>query len=212
MINVVIADDHKMVLQGLKMLLESGEDIEVTGTASDGREALEAILEKKPDIAILDISMPEIDGIELVNEIKRRELKTKVILCTAKKDPQTADIALKAGTSGFLLKDSAFDELLSAIKIVQEGKEYIGPSIAMELLNYRSEKGKNPSSLTPREEEILTLIALGLSNKQIAAKLFISVKTVETHRTKVMQKLDLHCVADLVRYAMKAGLVDQDDA
>jgi two-component system, NarL family, response regulator NreC len=208
MIKVVIADDHKMFLEGLKSLIKTVDYIEITGEASNGKEALSLIRETKPDIAILDISMPDMNGIETAREVVKQDLPTKIILLTMDKAAIVIEKAIACGVKGYLLKDNAFEELLEAIKLVQTGENYYSPGVMEEIFKKQILKKNTPSRLTPRETEVLKFIALGKTNKNIASELFISVKTVETHRSKIMQKLKIHKVADLVRYALKAGIID----
>lgn len=208
MIKVVIADNHVIFRQGLLKLLQAAQDITVAGEAGNGPETLELIAKEKPDLAILDISMPGLDGFEIYEKMKSNGLETKVIFLTVHNDTLTAKKAIQANTSGYVLKDNAFEDLLYAIRAVASGGKFISPSISDKILNF-SEKENENHILTGRESEILRLIASGLTNKQIANKLFISIKTVETHRTNIMQKLDVHTTADLVRYAIKTGLLEK---
>jgi DNA-binding NarL/FixJ family response regulator len=207
-ITVIVADDHGIFRQGLSELLRSKEGIAFAGEASNGNDALRLILDKKPDIAVLDVSMPELSGIEIAKELKRRKISTKVIILTMHKDPLTAERAVKAGAGGYILKDNTFEELLYAIKVVCAGGSFISPSLAGHFMNHMYGSKKKKDILTEREKEVLALIAKGRTNKQIAEKLFISIKTVETHRLRIMKKLSIHKVADLVRYAIKSGLTD----
>lgn len=204
MIRVIIADDHTIFRQGLSKLLSSESDIEVIGEAGDGDAALALILEKRPDVAVIDISMPGKNGIEVLREA--RETDTGIIILTMHRDALRAAQALNSGAKGYLLKDGAVDELVSAIVKVNEGKRYISPSVSAELMLYTKQAMERPV-LTERENSVLKLIAGGLSNREIAERLCISIKTVETHRAKIMNKLDLHKVADLVRYAFENGIV-----
>lgn len=208
MIKVVLADDHKMFLEGLKSLIKTVDHIEITGEASNGKDALSLIRKTEPDIAILDISMPDMNGIETAQEVVKLDLPTKIILLTMDKTTTVIEKAIACGVKGYLLKDNAFEELLQAIKTVQTGEKYFSPGVMEEIFNKQILKKETPSRLTSRETEILKLITLGKTNKNIASELFISVKTVETHRSRIMQKLKIHRVADLVRYALKAGLID----
>jgi DNA-binding NarL/FixJ family response regulator len=208
MIKVVIADNHVIFRQGLLKLLQSAQDITVAGEAGNGPETLELIAKEKPDLAILDISMPGLDGFEIYEKMKSNGIETKVIFLTVHNDTLTAKKAIQANTSGYVLKDNAFEDLLYAIRAVASGGKFISPSISDKILNFSEKESKN-HILTGRESEILRLIASGLTNKQIANKLFISIKTVETHRTNIMQKLDVHTTADLVRYAIKTGLLEK---
>ncbi|MCI0487913.1 MAG: response regulator transcription factor [Blastocatellia bacterium] len=206
MIRVLIADDHTIFRQGLAQLLGSVEDMEICGEASDGREALKLISETVPDIAILDISMPGLNGLETLQEIKRRGLATKTVLLTMHSEPDAANRAIREGAQGYVLKDNAFEDLLYAIRAVASGGTFISPMLAAGMLNPRKERRKPGEQLTRREREVLALIASGLTNRQIAEKLFISIKTVETHRARIMHTLDLHTTADLVRYALENDL------
>ena len=208
MIKVIIADDHVIFRQGLLKLLQSAPDIAVIGEAGEGHESLDLIKKEKPDVAVLDISMPGLSGIEIVQEIKMLGLATKVIFLTMHNDPLTAKKAMQSNALGYVLKDDAFEDLLYAIRAVALGRTFISPSISEKILKSGKPKETENRILTEREQEVLRLIALGLTNKKIAEKLFISVKTVDTHRTRILQKLDAHTAADLVRYAIKIGLIE----
>jgi DNA-binding NarL/FixJ family response regulator len=207
MITVALADDHIIFRQGLLKLLQSAEDITVTGEAGDGHEILTIILREKPAVAILDITMSGLDGFEVFEQIKNNNLTTKVIFLTMHNDPLTAKKALMSKASGYVVKDNAFEDLLYAIRTVSAGGKFISPSISDRILNPPPLRGANHNVLTEREREILALIASGLTNKKIANQLSISIKTVETHRTRILQKLDVHSTADLVKYAIKTGLL-----
>jgi len=208
MIRVIVADDHKIFKQGLMKLLQSAEDISVIGEAGEGFETVNLIEKKRPDIAILDISLPGLSGFEITEEIHKKGLETKVVFLTMHTDLLTAQKAILSSASGYVLKDNAFEDLLYAIRAVASGGKFISPLISDKVLNIYAAKEGRTDILTPRESIILRLIASGLTNKQIADKLSISVKTVDTHRTKIMQKLNARKAADLVRYAMKIGLID----
>jgi DNA-binding NarL/FixJ family response regulator len=209
MIRVIIADDHIIFRQGLLKLLQSAEGITVVGEMSEGKEALAMILKESPDIAVLDISMPGLSGIEISKELKVRGCATKVIYLTMHNDVLTAKKALTSGgVSGYILKDDAFEDLLYAIKSVSYGGKFISPSISDRILHPSSLKAVEKNILTEREREILKLIASGLTNRKIADKLSISVKTVETHRARILQKLDFHTTVELVKYAIKTGLLE----
>lgn len=209
MIKVVIADDHIIFRQGLLKLLQSADDIMVVGEAGDGNEVLNIVLKEKPDLAILDISMSGLSGFEIAEEIQKKGIETKVIFLTMHNDPLTAKKAILSNVSGYVLKDNAFEDLLYAIRSVASGGKFISPSIFDKILNLSAVKENKNHILTRREIEILGLIALGFTNKKIADKLSISVKTVETHRAKILQKLDAHTTAELVRYAIKTGLLEE---
>lgn len=209
MIKIVIADDHVIFRQGLLKLLQSADDIMVVGEAGDGNEVLNIVLKEKPDLAILDISMSGLSGFEIAEEIQKKGIETKVIFLTMHNDPLTAKKAILSNVSGYVLKDNAFEDLLYAIRSVASGGKFISPSIFDKILNLSAVKENKNHILTRREIEILGLIALGFTNKKIADKLSISVKTVETHRAKILQKLDVHTTAELVRYAIKTGLLEE---
>lgn len=208
MIRVIVADDHIIFRQGLLKLLQSAEGITVAGEAGDGKEALTMILNESPDIAVLDISMPGLSGIEISKELNTRGSATKVVYLTMHNDELTARKALTSGVSGYILKDDAFEDLLYAIKSVASGGKFISPSISDKILQPSPLKSVEKNILTGREREILKLIASGLTNRKIADKLYISVKTVETHRARILQKLDFHTTAELVKYAIKTGLLE----
>ncbi len=207
MIKVVIADDHVIFRQGLLKLLQSSEDITVVGEAGDGQEALRLIEKENPDIAILDISIPSFSGFDIAKEIQLKGIKTKVIFLTMHNDSPTAKKAVQSA-SGYVLKDDAFEDLLYAIRSVSSGKKFVSPSISEKILITGTMRENGNRILTDRECEVLRLIASGLTNKKIANRLSISIKTVETHRTRIMQKLDAHTSADLVRGAIKMGLIE----
>jgi DNA-binding NarL/FixJ family response regulator len=209
MTRVIIADDHIIFRQGLLNLLKSAPDISVIGEAGEGAETLNLIIKENPDIAILDISMPGVDGFGILQKIQSMGLTTKVIFLTMHNETLTAKRALQLNASGYVLKDNAFEDLLYAVKTVSAGGTFISPSVSGRILKATSDEGKDSHILTIREREVLKLIASGLTNKQIATQLFISVKTVETHRTNIMQKLDVHTTADLVRYAIKTGILEK---
>jgi len=199
-VRVILADDHTMLREGLSRLLTS-EGIDVVGQAKSGEEALALIEENRPDVAIVDVSMPEPDGIEVATRVAAGPSETKVLLLTVFDNPHTARRALRSGASGYLLKSSAFEDLVYAVNVVAGGGTYISPEIAGEVLSTSGD-----DVLTPREREVLLHIARGESNKEVAKSLGISVKTVETHRAALMRKLDLHNTAALVRYVLETGL------
>jgi DNA-binding NarL/FixJ family response regulator len=208
MIKVVLCDDHVIFRQGLLKLLQSAEDIIVVGESGDGNEVLNLILREKPDLAILDISMPGLSGFEIAEKIQKSGLETKIIFLTMHNDQPTVKTAIQSDASGFVLKDDAFEDLLYAIRAVASGGKFISPSLSAEFFKAKPPTEIKYHNLTEREREILRLIALGLTNKKIAEKLCISVKTVETHRTNILQKLNIHSTADLVRNAIKMGLLE----
>ena len=206
MIKIIIADDHAIFTEGLSIMLSTASDIVVLGKATEGNGALKIIDTLHPDVAILDISMPGMNGIEIAKEVYRKRLNTKIILLTMHNNPLTADKLLKSGVSGYVMKEDAFKDLLVAIKTVRSGGQFVSPSLAEKMSCLRNSKAEGFAGLSGREKEVLQLISSGLTNKQIAARLLISVKTVESHRTNIMQKLCIHNTAELVRYAIKEGL------
>jgi DNA-binding NarL/FixJ family response regulator len=207
MIRVAIADDHAIFRQGLLKLLQTAADITVVGAAGDGREALELIDRERPDLAVLDIAMPGLNGLELADELNRLGLATRVIFLTMHNDLLTARKAIRSTAWGYLPKDDAFEELLQAIRAVAAGRKFISPRLSDQVFAAGAGQGKT-TALTERECQVLGLIAAGLTNKQVGDRLFISVKTVETHRTKIMHKLGVHSTADLVKYAIRTGIYE----
>jgi two-component system, NarL family, response regulator NreC len=206
-IRVVLADDHVLVRQGLKSLLER-EGFQVVAEASDGQEALCHVESLQPDIAVMDISMPTLNGLNAAREISRSSRKTKTILLTQHDEGQYVREALEAGVKGYVLKNQVASDLLLAIRQVSRGEVYLSPGVSsavMEAYRSKSENSRNP--LTLRETQVLQLIAEGKSTKDIASLLSISVKTAESHRTRLMQKLDIHETASLVLYAVRHGIV-----
>ncbi len=208
MTRVVIADDHRIFREGLLALLQVIPDLEVVAEASNGDEASRLIVEHRPDLAILDVAMPGCGFMDVVDEIRRHKCPTRIILLTMHGNAELVRNAMKAGVAGFVLKENAFDDLHRAIEDVVRGESAFSPHLGKLVPREIESKDPGRGSLTRREKEILEWIALGLTNKQIASRLFISVKTVETHRTRLMSKLDLHTTADLVRYALLHGLTE----
>jgi DNA-binding NarL/FixJ family response regulator len=206
-LRILLADDHVLVRQGLRALLER-EGYQVVAEASDGQEAVRLVESLHPDIAIMDISMPSFNGLNAAQEMKRYSEKTKTILLTQHDEAQYVRAALEAGVSGYVLKNQVTSELLLAIRQVSRGQVYLSPGVSSAVVDaYRSgpEKSKNP--LTMRETRVLKLIAEGKSTKDVASLLGISVKTAESHRTRLMHKLDIHETASLVRYAVRNGII-----
>jgi DNA-binding NarL/FixJ family response regulator len=204
---IVLADDHRVVREGLKALLV-GQGFDVVGEAPDGREALRQVEHHQPDIAVLDLSMPQLNGVDAARTIVRRWPRTRTLLLTIhSEDPYVID-ALRAGVRGYVLKTQAGTELAEAIREVGLGGVYLSPGISRAVVNASLGEGETPPDpLSPREREVLQLVAEGKPNKQIASDLGISVKTVESHRSRLTQKLDIHDTAGLVRYAIRQGMV-----
>lgn len=210
---VVIAEDHTILREGLRALLSAESDLEVVGEAEDGRQAIRRVEELGPDLILTDLSMPKMNGVEAIREIKKRAPETKVLALTVHKAEEFILEVLQAGADGYVLKDASSEELMMAIKSVLGGKRYLSPSVSQLVIEGYLEGRKSIASsspwdtLTKRERQILKLIAEGHKNKEIADYLYISVKTVEKHRANLMKKLDLHSAAALTAYAMERGLV-----
>jgi DNA-binding NarL/FixJ family response regulator len=210
-VRILIADDHKILREGLRSLLEKQSAFAVVAEAEDGLTAYEGVKKHKPDIAILDIGMPGLNGIEVTRKIRSEQAETKVVALSMHADRHFIMGVLEAGANGYLLKDSAFAELVTAVAAVAKGKMYLSPSIAETVIKSsleKSDRGKQGSSvlLSGREREVLQMIAEGKSTKDIALKLFVSTKTVETHRKQIMDKLNIRTVAGLTKYAIREGL------
>ncbi len=197
---IVLADDHVLIRQGLRSLIEGVDDLEVVGEAADGLELLKVLETVAPQMVILDISMPNMRGIEAIREIRTRRPETKILILSMHKE--YLHHALSAGTNGYLLKEDADRDLFYAIAQIRQGRTYISPRLTEQLVDVIV---SSPESLSSREKEVLQLIAGGKSNKDIAEALHISVRTVESHRANIMVKLDLKNVADLVKYAVRKG-------
>jgi len=210
---IVIAEDHTILRDGLKALISSEPNLEIVGEASDGLEAIKVINEVKPDLVLMDLSMPRLNGIDAIRDIKRMSPETMVLVLTVHKTEEYVLESLKAGANGYLLKESTHAELINAIFHVVEGKPYLSPGISDKVITgYLSGKETHRvnsvfDTLTIREKEILKLVAEGYKNKEIADYLFISVKTVEKHRNNLMKKLDLHSASALTSFAIEKGLV-----
>lgn len=209
-LRIIIADDHTLVRAGLVTLMARMPDVEVAAEASNGREAVKLARDTEPDIALLDIAMPELNGLEAAERIRRDSPKTKVIVLSMHANEEYVAQALKAGASGYLLKDAATTELEMALKAVAQGQFYLSPSISRQVVDSYLHGGPTGLDLlSPRQREILQLIAEGKSTREIAESLHLSVKTIETHRAQLMDRLDIHDTAGLVRYALRKGLISQ---
>ena len=212
-VRIVIADDHRIVREGLRHLLEKRTDFKVVAEAADGEAAVRLAKELSPDVVILDISMPGLNGIEATRRILAEGPGVRILALSMHSDRRFVIETLKAGASGYLLKDSAFDELARAIEVVMARGAFLSPAITeMVVREYVAQAGADESAafsvLTPREREVLQLMAEGESTKEIAARLAVSVKTVESYRQQIMEKLDLHSVAELTKYAIREGLTE----
>ncbi|MBK8901544.1 MAG: response regulator transcription factor [Anaerolineaceae bacterium] len=216
-IKLVLADDHAVVRSGLRMLLQAQPDMEIVGEAESGAQALAQVHRLHPDIVLMDIQMPGMNGIEATRQIKEVCGETAVLALTMHEDDQYFFEMLQAGASGYLPKRAAPDELVHAIRTVSRGEVFLYPSLATRLVQSYlggeagSESEALVSDLTPREQEVLVHIAEGLTNPEIADKLVISVKTVDRHRENIMRKLNLHSRIDLVKYALKQGLIELEE-
>jgi len=212
---IIIADDHRIIHEGLKPMLESEPDIEIVALADTGRKAVKLTQELNPDLVIMDISMPDLNGVEATLQIVSRCPKTKIIALSMNSDKLYVQRMLKAGASAYLTKDCSLEELADAIRVVAAGKKYLSPGISSividESLHHSSTTVSSASSeLTMREREVLQLLAEAKSVNEIAARLFLSIKTIHTHRSHIMEKLDLHTIAELTKYAIKRGLTSLD--
>ncbi|MDO9518789.1 MAG: response regulator transcription factor [Pseudohongiella sp.] len=204
---VVIADDHAMFRQGLKSMLEGNEYV-VVGEAENGHDAIRTVRQQTPDLAILDFSMPLLNGIDAARDIQRRSPETHVVLLTMYDDDTCVFEALRAGVRGYVLKTQTSTDLLGALREVMKGAVYLSPDISDSVVNaYVSKTDIKSEVLSERERQVLQLIAEGHTTKSIAAMLFVSVKTAESHRTHIMQRLGLHNIASLVRYAIRRGMI-----
>ncbi len=207
---VLIADDHRLLREGLRALLQR-EGFQVVGEADNGRSAVNLAKKLKPDIVITDIGMPDLNGVEATKKICAEAPRSKVLALSMHTESRFVLGVLDAGASGYLLKDAAFEELSGAIKAVLKGQIYLSPSIAgvvvRQSIERRGSKERSKNALlSKRENEVLQLIAEGRSTKEIAATLYVSVKTVETHRKQIMDKLEIHSIAGLTKYAVREGL------
>jgi DNA-binding NarL/FixJ family response regulator len=211
---ILVADDHEVVRRGLCALLRNQPGWEVCGEACDGREAVVKVLTLKPDVVILDIGMPNLNGLEATRQILKANPQIKILILTLHDSDQVVQEVLNAGARGFLLKTDAARDLVNAVDALRRGKIYFTPKVAAMVLDgfLRRENGSEPkpparSRLTPREREIVQLLAEGKSSKEVAVALGLSVKTAETHRSNIMRKLELHSVSDLVLYAVRNNIV-----
>ena len=211
-IRLLIVDDHAVVRSGLKMLLENERDVEIVGEASSASEAMEAALRLKPNVILMDIGLPDLSGIDATREIKKRMPDVSIVALTIHEDEEYFFKMLEAGASGYVPKRAAPEELITAIRAAATGQVYLYPSLAKLLVRDFLDGGRAPdeqtsSDLTDREQEVLTYLAEGANNSEIAAALVISPKTVARHRENIMRKLNLHSRAELVRYAIRKGII-----
>jgi two-component system, NarL family, response regulator NreC len=208
-IRILLADDHTILRQGLKLILSSQPDLQVIGEAANGNEVVQLAQELRPDIVLLDVAMPELNGIDATRRMMETNPKLRILVLSMHKEAVYVREILRAGARGYLLKDVIDTELLSAVRSVARGDGYVSPAVSSALLSdYRQNIHDPIDLLTKREREVLQLIAEGKTNKEVAAKLNLSVYTVDSHRGKIMEKLNLHSTGELVRFAIKHGLTD----
>lgn len=215
-IKLLLVDDHAIVRSGLRMLFQSEQDMEIVGEAGTGEEALIAVQTLEPDVVVMDVAMPGITGIEATRRIKKLNPNVAVLALTMYEDEQYFFQMLEAGASGYIPKRAAPDDLVSAVRVVGQGNVFLYPSLAKLLVNdFRQREANddvtNIPKLTPRERDVLALIAEGFTNREIAERLVISVKTVDRHRENIMNKLDLHNRVALVKYAIAKGLISAEE-
>ena len=213
-IRVLLAEDHTIVRKGLRVLLENQAGIEVVAEAEEGRQAVQFTEQFKPDVVLMDFSMPGLNGLEATRQIVERVPYTRVLVLTRHSTQEYVDRILEAGASGYLVKKSAPEELITAIQVVHRGDSYLDPAISTNIIhNYlvKTDGDERYNRLTPRLREVLQLIAEGRPNREIAAILHVSVKTVENHRARLMEALDLHSTAELTQYAIRIGVIRLDE-
>jgi DNA-binding NarL/FixJ family response regulator len=212
-LRILLGDDHTLVRQGVRKIIEEHHDWQVIGEAQDGRELVRKALEEEPDLVIMDVAMPLLNGIEATRQIVRKQPAVRILVLSMHADEAYIIQALQAGARGYLLKDSADAELVRAVTAVAEGKSFFSPNVAAIMLDdyvrHLAEKGiaDRYSALSEREREVFQLVAEGHSNKEVANLLCVSPATVETHRAHILQKLDLHSTAELVLYAVRRGVI-----
>jgi DNA-binding NarL/FixJ family response regulator len=209
MIRILLADDHALVRQGFGMILEAQPDMEIVGQAGNGREAVELAEKLRPDVVVMDVAMPELNGTEATRRLAASTPRTRVLALSMHKDSVYVREILRAGARGYLLKDSGDTDLVAAVRAVAKGEGYISPAVSDAVLSdYRKHVTDPLDLLTGREREVLQSIAEGKTNKEIATALNLSVYTVEAHRGRIMEKLNLHSTGELVRFALRNGLID----
>ncbi len=214
MIRVAVADDHHLVREGIRAVFAQAPDIEVVGEATNGREALTLARAHEPDVMVMDLTMPEMSGIEATEQIRTLGLPTQVVILSMHADPALIREALHVGALGYVLKGSVADELLLAVRAAKRGASYLTPAASATMLGDDTAGGADPGDgphLTAREREVLELIGEGLTNRAIGSRLGISIKTVERHRTNLMAKLDVHSIVELIRVGIKLGIIQLDD-
>ncbi len=206
-ISIVLADDHAVIRDGVRMVLEAQSDFRVIGTANDGVEAIDLVDALHPDVVVLDIAMPNLNGLAAARDIRSHSPQTKIVFLSMHENEEYLKEALRSGAEGYVLKRAAATDLVTAIRAVQRGEKYLDPNLRRSNRLGEQHRGRI-ADLTERELEVLKLVAEGMTNRQIAAQLVISVKTVQSHRTNIMEKLDLHDRTDLVKYAIRRGMIE----
>lgn len=212
-IGVLIADDHTILRKGICALLEREKDLKIVGEAEDGRETVAKVEQLRPDVVVIDITMPGLNGIEATRQIKKRFPETKILTLSIHESEEFVFQTLRAGASGYLIKKTVPEDLICAIKAVYRGESYLSPAISKTVIEHYIRTAEQSleedpyETLTDREREVLQMIAEGGSNRQIADHLCLSIKTIQTHRNNIMEKLDIHSTADLTRYALRKGLI-----
>lgn len=215
---MILADDHQLVRAGLRALLQSFPDVEVLAECGDGREALALVDRMQPDVLLLDVTLPGLNGLEVALRVPKYSPKTRVLILSMHAGAEYVGQALRAGVAGYLIKDSAVDELRIALDAIRLGRKYLSPAISQAVLSGYLRTGDTPPEraqidvLTPRQREVLQLITEGHGTREIASRLHLSVKTVETHRSQLMERLDIHDVPGLVRFSIRVGLVSAEAA
>jgi two-component system response regulator NreC len=209
-VRVLIVDDHAVVRAGLKLLLDAEDDLEAVGEAGTAREAIFEARSTKPDVVLLDVVMPDQSGLDVLPQLLHERPETKVLVLSMQDDPQYVRAAFAAGASGYVLKEAADTEVVQAIREVARGGRYVHPELGARLVSAETEAARRAEEdpLSDREREVLRLLALGHTNQEIAKQLYISVRTAETHRAHIMQKLRLSSRAELVRYALTEGMLE----
>jgi len=208
-IRILLADDHAVVRQGFKMILAEQSDMEIVGEAGNGRQAIELAEQLRPDVVVMDVAMPELNGIEATRRLGSSTPHTRVLALSMHKDSVYVREILRAGARGYLLKDSMAADLVSAVRAIASGEGYISPAVSNAVLDDYRRHVTNPIDLlTSREREVLQMLAEGKTNKEIAGVLNLSVYTVDAHRGRIMEKLNLHSINELVRFAVRNGLID----
>ena len=210
-VRVLIVDDHAVFRAGLRMLIDAEDDLEAVGEAGNARDAVFQARSRKPDVILMDVVMPDQSGIEVLPTLLHERPETKVLILSMQDDPQYVRQAFANGASGYILKEAADTEVVAAIREVAEGRSYVHPTVGARLIAAETAEARRADEdpLSDREREVLRLLALGHTNQEISAQLFISVRTAETHRAHIMQKLRLSSRAELVRYALEQGILEQ---